>query len=100
MKESPNSLDLTDPKVLNDLSELIEKKTNEQVRLAVSAARDLKSDYLGFGEVIERENPSGWKKVRDHWENIFATCKVNVDVDVVIRHTDMRSDSFQVNKLK
>lgn len=100
LKESPNSLDLTDPKVLNELSELIEKKTNEQVRLAVSAARDLKSDYLGFGEAIERKNPRGWKKVRDHWENIFATCKVNVDVDVVIRHTDMRSDSFQVNKLK
>ena len=100
LKESPNSLDLTDPKVLNHLSELIEKKTNEQVRLAVSAARDLKSDYLGFGEAIERKNPSGWKKVRDHWEKIFATCKVNVNVDVVIRHTDMRSDSFQGNKLK
>lgn len=100
LKESPNSLDLTDPKVLNDLSKLLEKNTHDQVLKAISAARDLKSDYLGFGEVVERENPRGWKKVKDHWESIFAACKVNVNVDVVIRHTDMRSDSFQVNKLK
>ncbi|MEK4348070.1 Ger(x)C family spore germination protein [Paenibacillus sp. FSL P4-0184] len=98
LKESPNTLDLTDPKVLNNLSELLEQSINDKIHAAVSAARSLKSDYLGFGEVVERENPRGWKSVKDHWDSIFATCEIRINVDVVIRHTDMRSDSFQSKK--
>ncbi|AIQ35360.1 hypothetical protein R50345_12515 [Paenibacillus sp. FSL R5-0345] len=98
LKESPNNLNLRDPNVLNDLSRLMEKHTRDQVWEAINESRALKSDYLGFGEVVERENPRGWKKVKDHWEDIFATCEIKIDEDVVIRHTDMRSDSFQVNK--
>lgn len=95
LKESPNGLDLTDPTVLNDLSKLLEKNIQEQIRAAIATARSLKSDYLGFGEAVERANPRGWKQVKDHWESIFETCHINIEADAVIRHTDMRSDSFQ-----
>ncbi|MNC19868.1 Spore germination protein A3 precursor [compost metagenome] len=95
LKESPNGLDLTDPTVLNDLSKLLEKNIQEQIRAAIATARSLKSDYLGFGEAAERANPRGWKQVKDHWDRIFETCQVNINTDAVIRHTDMRSDSFQ-----
>jgi spore germination protein KC len=98
LKESPNPLELTNPNVLNDLTELLEKNIRDQVWKAIAESRALKSDYIGFGEVVERENPRGWKKVKDHWEKIFATCEIKVEEDVVIRHTDMRSDSFQINK--
>lgn len=97
LKESPNALNLKDPKVLHDLSKLLEQKIREQVLKAVAESRALKSDYIGFGEVLERHNPRGWKKIKDHWEKIFATCEIKVEEDVVIRHTDMRSDSFQIN---
>lgn len=98
LKESLTALNLTDPKVLTNLSELLEKDIKEKIQAAISAARKLKSDYLGFGETVERENPRGWKQAKDHWENIFATCEIKIDVDVVIRHTDMRNDSFQSKK--
>ncbi|WP_339315617.1 Ger(x)C family spore germination protein [Paenibacillus sp. FSL R10-2734] len=98
LKESPSPLDLTDPKVLNNLSELLEQNIKDKLHAAISAARSLKSDYLGFGEAVERENPRGWKQVKDHWDSIFTTCEIKFDVDVVIRHTDMRSDSFQSKK--
>ncbi|MEK5396541.1 Ger(x)C family spore germination protein [Paenibacillus sp. FSL K6-2859] len=98
LKESPNPLELTKPDVVNNLTELLEKNIRDQVWKAIAKSRALKSDYIGFGEIVERENPQGWKKVKDHWENIFATCEIKVEEDVVIRHTDMRSDSFQINK--
>lgn len=98
LKESPNALDLTDPTVLKSLSVLLEKKIQEQIQEAIATARSLKSDYLGFGEAVERNNPRGWKRVKDRWERIFETCQININTNVVIRHTDMRSNSFQSNK--
>ena len=97
LKESPNDLDLTKPEVLNSLSLLVEKETRRQINAAISEARKMKSDFLGFGEAVERENPQGWKTVENHWDTIFTTCRVQLDVDVIIRHTDMRSSSFQAN---
>ncbi|MHA6532504.1 Ger(x)C family spore germination protein [Paenibacillus sp. BAC0078] len=96
LKESPNSFDLTSPKVLERLSDQLTEETRSQIQTAIASAQKLGSDYLGFGEVVERENPRGWKKVKNHWENIFAACNVNIDADTVIRHTDMRENSFQV----
>ncbi|MEK5029039.1 Ger(x)C family spore germination protein [Paenibacillus sp. FSL M7-1046] len=98
LKESANVLNLTSPQVLEELSGRLTDETRKQIEAAVSAARELKSDYLGFGEAVERRNPRGWKKVRDHWEDVFAHCEVRIEGDAVIRHTDMRSNSFQVNK--
>lgn len=97
LKESPNPLDLTSPEVLEGLSELLTNQTVKDLQEAVAAAREFKSDYLGFGQAMERENPRGWKQVMNHWEDVFAKCEVNYDVDAVIRHTDMRSNSFQIN---
>ncbi|MNO15880.1 Spore germination protein B3 precursor [compost metagenome] len=96
LKESPNPLDLTSPDVLQKLSEQLTEEARSQIQKAIASARKLGSDYLGFGEVIQRKNPRGWKKIKDHWEDIFATCEIKIEADTVIRHTDMRGNSFQV----
>ncbi|KWX76015.1 hypothetical protein AMQ83_36175, partial [Paenibacillus riograndensis] len=67
-----------------------------QMEGAVPPGRKMESDDIGFGEAVERENPHGWKKIKDHWEDIFAACEIKIDADTVIRHTDMRGNSFQV----
>ncbi|MFF2907408.1 Ger(x)C family spore germination protein [Paenibacillus sp. NPDC057934] len=97
LKESPNNLDLTNPKVLNDLSKLVEQETEKQLTAALTAARRMNSDFLGFGEAVKRDNKKGWKLVENHWEQIFKKCRVKYEIDAVIRHTDMRSSSFQAN---
>ncbi|WP_042200801.1 Ger(x)C family spore germination protein [Paenibacillus camerounensis] len=97
VKESPNSLNLTSPKTLENLSQTLIEDTVQKMRTAVEAAKKYNSDYIGFGQLMERSNPRGWKKVKDHWEEIFAHCEYRIDADAVIRHTDMRNNSFQVN---
>ncbi|WP_238649804.1 Ger(x)C family spore germination protein [Paenibacillus piscarius] len=97
LKESPNTLDLTSPQVLDELSQQLAEETVRKLKAAVASARDIKSDVLGFGQALQREDPHGWKKVREHWEDVFARCTVKYEADVVIRHTDMRSNSFQIN---
>ncbi|CAM4453501.1 Ger(x)C family spore germination protein [Paenibacillus typhae] len=97
IKESPNSLDLTSPETLQNLSPLLIEDTATKIRAAIETAKKYKSDYIGFGQVMERKNPQGWKKVRDHWEDVFAACEFRIEADAVIRHTDIRSNSFQIN---
>lgn len=98
LKEASLPLDLTSPKVLEGLSSGLQAETKVQIEAAIAAARKYGSDFLGFGEEMERENPRGWKQVKNRWEDIFAVCEVNIDADAVIRHTDMRNNSFQVNQ--
>lgn len=97
IKESPNSLDLTSPETLRNLSPILTEDTAEKIKASIETAKKYKSDYIGFGLAMERKNPQGWKKVRDHWEDVFAACEFRIEADAVIRHTDMRSNSFQVN---
>lgn len=97
VKEAANTLNLNSPRTLEKLSDELAAETGRQLDLAVASARKLKSDYLGFGQAMQRANPRGWKKVRDHWDEVFARCEVRIEADANIRHTDMRSNSFQVN---
>ncbi|WP_342565854.1 Ger(x)C family spore germination protein [Paenibacillus sp. FSL R7-0345] len=97
IKESPNSLDLTSPETLQNLAPMLTEDTAEKIKAAIETAKKYKSDYIGFGQAMERKNPRSWKKIRDHWEDVFADCEYKIDADAVIRHTDMRSSSFQVN---
>lgn len=97
LKEAPGPLDLTSPKVLKELSDRLIKESVKHVQAAITTAKEMGSDYLGFGRALQRKDPRGWKKVRDHWENVFADCEIRFDADVVIRHTDMRSNSFQIH---
>ncbi|WP_162551106.1 Ger(x)C family spore germination protein [Paenibacillus tepidiphilus] len=98
LKEGPSTLDYSDPEVIEGLSDRLTAETKNMIQLAVQEARRLGSDYIGFGEALRRENPRGWNRVKDHWEELFKTCEVKINADAVIRHTDMRGNSFQVNK--
>ncbi|WP_054940235.1 Ger(x)C family spore germination protein [Paenibacillus ihuae] len=97
IKENANALNLVSPVTVSDLSSHVIKDTTRKIKEAIDTARKYNSDYLGFGQAMERENPQGWKKVMKHWEDIFADCEYKIEADAVIRHTDMRSNSFQVN---
>ncbi|QSF47042.1 Ger(x)C family spore germination protein [Paenibacillus tianjinensis] len=97
IKENANALNLVSPVTVADLSSHVIKDTTRKIKEAIETARKYNSDYVGFGQAMERENPQGWKKVKKHWEDIFADCEYRIEADAVIRHTDMRSNSFQVN---
>ncbi|WP_157685544.1 Ger(x)C family spore germination protein [Paenibacillus donghaensis] len=98
LKESTNGKDLTQPRVLTGLADQLTAKCRSQIEAAIAAARKLESDYLGFGEAVERSHPRGWKKVKDRWDQIFRECEIVIEADTVIRHTDMRSRAFEMNR--
>ncbi|AFC30504.1 Spore germination protein KC [Paenibacillus mucilaginosus 3016] len=58
----------------------------------------MNSDIFGFLEVVERDQPKAWKKMKDKWGDIFPTCWVEVQVEQEILRTGMRTKSSMSGK--
>lgn len=98
IKEYMGSRDLTNTWVLRDIEAHLSAQVKDETEMAVSAAKRLRSDYIRFGEAIERSNPKGWKKIKDHFEDIFITSEVHIKVNSIIRHTEMRNRPFKQDR--
>ncbi|CAH1195226.1 Spore germination protein B3 [Paenibacillus allorhizoplanae] len=81
-------IDLTDPQVIKRLEEESEQILQSHVEAVVSRAKKMKSDILGFGSQLGKDEPAYWKEVKDTWnDDMFPQTKVNYKVDLFIRKT-------------
>lgn len=87
-------IDLSKSEEIRKLEKQLDEETVHDVMAAVKAAQKLKTDVIGFGAAVERSNPRAWKKMEKEWEGIFATCKVEVNVESTIRRTNMISKPY------
>ncbi|ASB88956.1 Ger(x)C family spore germination protein [Bacillus sonorensis] len=68
----------------------VETRANEQLKKNIEEAiktvqEQYKIDIFGFGEALHRSNPVYWKKVKNNWDEKFATMPVHIKTDVQIR---------------
>ncbi|MEK3988687.1 Ger(x)C family spore germination protein [Robertmurraya sp. FSL R5-0851] len=89
---------------MNDLTKIgtyedFEKKINRYV------ANDIKEtikkvqtefgvDIFGFGEALNRQHHKEYKKVEDHWDEVFAQADVEVDTNLHLRRSGVRGKTF------
>ncbi|MEB3102597.1 Ger(x)C family spore germination protein [Ferviditalea candida] len=84
--ENDSNLDLSSVSNLK----LVENKFSEHIeqlsrRTIQQLQQKLKTDALGFGEVLHREHPYYWKKIKEQWEqDLYPNVPVAVKVDVNI----------------
>lgn len=83
-------IDPSNVSVIGVLENEWEIKTKSEVMSAVKAAKNKKSDFLGFGDAVNRADPKLWEKIKKDWNEKLATCKVDVKVDAYIRRSGMR----------
>ncbi|MED3652225.1 Ger(x)C family spore germination protein [Heyndrickxia sporothermodurans] len=95
IREATVPIDLTDPKILQQLEKNIAKKIKKEMLHAVKIIQKEKTDIFGFGEIFYRKSPDLWKKVDQDWnEIVFPELTVNVKVDVFIRRTGLRNNPY------
>ncbi|MCG2969066.1 Ger(x)C family spore germination C-terminal domain-containing protein, partial [Escherichia coli] len=75
------------PAMITELEKKAEHDVQDKMRRAIKRAQnEYQSDIFGFGEVFYRQNVKDWNKMRNRWDEIFATdLEVNLKVDVQIR---------------
>jgi spore germination protein KC len=93
-------IDLMDMGIMDKL----EKSANEQLEELIltsvhKAQKQIKYDVFGFGDLIHRDDPKGWKGIKDNWEKAFVDLQVDVKADVKIRRLAKVGNSF-INDIK
>lgn len=84
--ENNSKLDVSDPKVVHFVENLLEEDLKQRIQLVMDMAQNkFKSDIFGFGIEVERRYPKEWKnKYKEHWAEEFPKLKVNIIEDVIV----------------
>ncbi|KXG74738.1 Ger(x)C family spore germination protein [Thermotalea metallivorans] len=74
-----------------------ERKMEREIQSVIQKVqKDYQSDIFGFGATIQREEPKQWEKLQPHWDTLFPRLRTEVNVELDIRGSALRSKSIRV----
>jgi spore germination protein KC len=90
------NIDLSKPENITKLEQEYKKNIQKKMEGAIKTVqRNYHSDIFGFGQVLYRADPRGWKHLEPHWEQEFENLEVSVNVNAKIRRLGTITKSFQ-----
>lgn len=66
-----------------------------RIESTLARSQEFNSDILGLGNLIYRKNYRLWNEIGEHWDEIFPTLVVDIEVHVNITRTGLTTDSLQ-----
>ncbi len=90
INEAGSFVDLSKEEELEKLKKELAEQTASDVKMALKAAQEKKSDIFNFGNELKRTQPKLWKTVEKDWISVFAEGELDLQVDAYIRGTGMR----------
>ncbi len=87
-------VDLTKPETIKKLEKNTDKITLDIIKTSIKKAKKLGVDIFGFGEVIHREDPKAWKKLKKNWDQEFVQLPISIHANFKIRRTGAVNQSF------
>ncbi len=83
LKNASCNLDLNDTNNINKLERKIEDSLKMMILNSISETKKLKSDVLGYGELMYKYNYEYFNKVKNSWDDkIYPTINSNVNVNI------------------
>jgi len=82
--------DLGKREVIYEFEQNGAKELEKEIKAGISATQKMKSDVFGFGEMYRSDHPKKWRKIKNHWNELFSNAKVIVKVNLNIEGTGMR----------
>lgn len=81
-----NEQDAVDPTFTKALEKEIADTVTDSIKAAFSKQQQLKADISELGDIVRRQHPDYWKKVKDRWdEEVFPMAQLDVKVEAHIR---------------
>ncbi|SDC63060.1 spore germination protein KC [Pelagirhabdus alkalitolerans] len=86
---------LDDQAVLKEIEDKLAERIEDLMSKCVEEAKIYQADIFGFGIQTRRDLPHLYEeRFKEEWYEYFLTCDVQYDVDVMIRHGGMITDSL------
>ena len=88
IQEVNAKVNLYDPKTIDEIKNVNVDKIKEYVNKAINLAKINKTDIFGFGNLVYKNYPDTWQKIKNKWNDVyFPKIKVNVDTDIQLVST-------------
>lgn len=76
-----------------------EKELNQSIVNSIKGTiskiqKDYKVDVFGFGEYMDRKDHKTFKKLSNNWDEYFSNATVEVNSQIFLRRTGVRTDSY------
>lgn len=85
--ENQSRYDLSNAARLAKVEQLLNERMNRMVDKVLERLKEMKSDPLGFGDVLYRTNPKEWHEIRNNWhEDVYPHIQVDVKTNVHIEY--------------
>lgn len=92
--DAPIIEDVNNEKTINQIEEKVDKEIKQTVENTVRKLQfDIKSDAIGFGDAINKQDPKLWGHLKSNWNETFKTIPYDVNVKVKIRRLGTISNS-------
>ena len=86
--------DLTQINTFKKFGKLTEKQIKKNLEATIKMLQqEYESDIFGFGEILYRQDYNNFKRIEKQWDEYFKDAIVNVDVNVKIRRSGVRTKS-------
>ena len=84
--QNQTNFSLSDPQFLKIVEKAYQEAIKKRINLTLqSLQHEMKADIVGFSDAFHRKYPKQWKKVENHWDEVFPKVKVKIDVEAHIR---------------
>lgn len=90
--------DLTTPELIEKLNSAMSGAIKVEMEKALQKIRQLETDVVGFGALLNRRQPKIFREVAERWPEIFAQLPVEIHVKANIRRTGMQSKPARINR--
>ena len=89
LSEINSDTNLNKDQTIKDIEKELNKTIKKQINKAIKKMQTkYKSDIFGFGNLIYKNHPDTWKKIKEDWNEIyFPKIKVNIQTDVELVST-------------
>jgi spore germination protein KC len=97
--ENNSPLDVTDTNNLAVIKKAIEDHIQREMQAFLHKIQKVyKTDIVGFGEQLHRDQPKKWRTMKKDWDQYFTAAQFSVSVDVTINNTGAIGPPLQLKE--
>jgi spore germination protein KC len=75
------------PTLLTELEALAAAMLGDLLMKTVEKAREMETDFLGYGSIISRQDPRQWQALNKKWPETLHAVDTDIEVKFTLRHT-------------
>lgn len=75
------------------IEEIVEEQIEMEILQSIKKAKEYQTDVFGFNEAVNNKEPEIYKSLKENWDEVFSSLKVEIDINLTLRTTGLTKES-------